>query len=177
MSIALPSDLSVVQGLRAGLVGEIVRAYSQYFVGELGWPPVYEALIAEQLGEVMQSADHEDLGVWSAWQGDEFLAAIVIDARPSLNEGARIRFFITSKALQGQGIGSRLLSHALEYCDGRGEPRVWLTSVAGLEAATHLFQKNGFHVIHERTDYQWGRVVREQRWQRLLPVSDSTISP
>jgi GNAT superfamily N-acetyltransferase len=62
---------------------------------------------------------------------------------------ARLRWFIVSDALQGTGVGTRLIQAAIEFCRSRGYPRVQLATFGTLSAAIHLYVKHGFRLVHE----------------------------
>jgi GNAT superfamily N-acetyltransferase len=154
-----------VQGSSPGLVGEIVRWHGIYYVRGQGWNAAFEAICAEQLGEIARHFGTAATA-FSAWDGEDFLAAVVMDARPGARPGARLRFLIASDAARGQGLGNELLRRALAWADARGEPAVWLTTVAGLAASSHLYRKYGFVLLEERVDRTWGDEHREQLWER-----------
>lgn len=157
-----------VQGACPGLVGEIVRWHGLYYVLGREWSPVFEALCAQQLGEIARNFG-DGATAFSAWEENEFLAAVVMDARPGERPGARLRFLIASDAARGRGLGNELLRRALAWADARGEPAVWLTTVAGLAASSHLYRKYGFVLLEERVDRTWGDEHREQLWERRRP--------
>jgi GNAT superfamily N-acetyltransferase len=155
-------------GPAPGLIGELVRLHGVYYVGGLGWSPVFEALCAEQLGEISRHfGTRDDVTAFSAWDGDHFLAGVVMDARPCERPGARLRFLIASDAARGRGLGHALLERAIAWSERRGDPAVWLTTVAGLDASSHLYRKFGFRILEERIDRTWGDEHREQLWERL----------
>ena len=156
-----------VEGAHPGLVGEIVRWHGRYYVQGRGWAQVFEALCAEQLGEIArQWGTRDDVTAFSAWRGNEFLAAVVMDARAGPRPGARLRFLIAAEGARGLGLGKELLARALAWADQRREPAVWLTTVAGLEASSHLYRKYGFVLLEEKRDRTWGDEHMEQLWER-----------
>ena len=156
-----------VEGAHPGLVGEIVRWHGRYYVQGRGWAPVFEALCSEQLGEIArQWGTRDDVTAFSAWRGGDFLAAVVMDARAGPRPGARLRFLIAADGARGLGLGNELLARALAWADRRREPAVWLTTVAGLEASSHLYRKHGFVLLEEHRDRTWGDEQMEQLWER-----------
>lgn len=160
-------DIHLIEGNRPGLIGEIVRWHGLYYVRSLGWPVVFEALCAEQLGEIAKHlGKREDVAAFSAWRGDIFLAGVIMDARPSGRRGARLRFFIASDIARGRGIGSQVLARGLAWVDCRGDSAAWLTTVAGLAESAHLYKKHGFQLLEERVDSTWGAEHVEQLWER-----------
>ena len=170
------SGVRWVEGNCPGLVGEIVRWHGLYYVRDLGWAPVFEILCAEQLAQIAMHFDtRDDVAVFSAWSGDQFLASAVMDARVGARAGARLRFFIASDAARGRGIGGQLLERAFAWSERRRDPAIWLTTVAGLAASSHLYRKLGFSMVDEHLDTSWGSEHREQVWERTRPTSE--VSP
>jgi GNAT superfamily N-acetyltransferase len=163
--LSASTGVRFVEGPCPGLVGEIVRWHGLYYVRGLGWSPVFEALCAEQLGEIARGFGPAATA-FSAWEHEDFLAALVMDARPGPRPGARLRFFIASDGARGRGLGQELLRRALDWAQARGEPAVWLTTIGGLEASSHLYRKFGFTQVEERIDRTWGDEHREQVWIR-----------
>ncbi len=156
-----------VEGDCPGLVGEIVRWHGLYYVRGLGWPAVFEALCAEQLGEIAKHfGSRDDVAAFSAWEGDAFLAGVAMDGRPGERPGSRLRFFIAADAGRGRGLGNELMARALAWSEQRGDPSVWLTTVADLGASAYLYRKYGFALVDERVDRTWGSEHREQLWER-----------
>jgi GNAT superfamily N-acetyltransferase len=159
---------AIVDGAYPGLIGEIIRWHGLYYVRDLGWPHAFEAMCAEQLGELSaQLGQRADVAAFSVWQAQEFLAAVLMDARPGNGTGARLRFLITSQSGRGRRLGAHLLTRAVRWAEEAGHRRVWLTTVAGLEASAHLYRKFGFRIITESVDHSWGIEHREQVWERL----------
>ncbi len=104
--------------------------------------------------------------------GGRIEGSIAIDGtRAAEPDGAaHLRWFITSEAVQGQGLGRRLLELAMDFVDGRGYRRTTLWTFAGLDAARHLYTAYGFRLVHQSPGDQWGTVVTEQRFERAHPA-------
>ncbi len=80
----------------------------------------------------------------------------------------RVRWFIVAPAYHGQGIGRTLLAHAMDFARVHHES-LWLTTLAELHGARHLYESHGFTLMHEHTDATWGRVMHEQTWEWRRP--------
>ena len=106
-------------------------------------------------------------GLWLA-KDPSIQGSIAIDESKGIKQGAHLRWFITSDALRGQGIGRTLLSRALAFADGAGHRQVHLWTFAGLEAARHLYESHGFNLVEERPGSTWGKEVMEQRFVRSV---------
>ena len=105
--------------------------------------------------------------IWLARAGDPIEGSVVIDGSHAETDGAHLRWFITSDAVRGQGIGRALLGRALQFADVCHYPRVYLWTFAGLAAARHLYEAHGFRLAVEQPGAQWGKTVLEQRFERV----------
>ena len=94
--------------------------------------------------------------------------SIAIDGACADEHGAHLRWFILSDAIRGQGLGLQLLDSAIGHVDARQYRQTHLWTFAGLDAARHLYEAVGFQLAHEASGDQWGTVVSEQRFERLL---------
>ncbi|MDX1575973.1 MAG: GNAT family N-acetyltransferase, partial [Kiloniellales bacterium] len=86
------------------------------------------------------------------------------------SEGAHLRWFIVSDDARGTGLGRVLLERAVAHCTDRRYGRIYLTTFAGLDAARHLYESMGFHLVDEQDADQWQGGVREQRFEFVLPA-------
>lgn len=60
-----------------------------------------------------------------------------------------MRWFILDDSCRGTGIGRRLLSEAMAFCDSRQFSAVQLWTFKGLDAARKLYESFGFTLIRE----------------------------
>jgi GNAT superfamily N-acetyltransferase len=89
----------------------------------------------------------------------------VIDGSHAGQDGAHLRWFITSDSIRGTGIGTALLTSAMAFCRLQCYERVYLWTFEGLSAARHLYEKFGFRLVHQQRGTQWGSEVNEQRFE------------
>jgi GNAT superfamily N-acetyltransferase len=164
----------VVEGPHPFAVDRITALHAAYYARAHGFGAGFEAKVARELAEFT--------GRWRAGRDAMFLAlgaapepggtrpiegSIVIDGLHAREEGAHLRWFITSDATRGRGTGRELLRHAVSFSDACGYPRLFLWTFAGLDAARHLYESAGFRLMHQAEGAQWGSVVQEQRFERI----------
>ena len=82
--------------------------------------------------------------------------------------GAHLRGFIVSDRLQGKGFGSELMELAVNFSKRNGYRCIYLWTFEGLSSARHLYEKNGFRLVEEHFGTQWGKEVKEQRFELRL---------
>lgn len=63
------------------------------------------------------------------------------------------------------------LRTALNFCREHAYPRVYLWTVAGLDAARRLYEREGFELADEHRGSQWGTEVLEQKWE--CPIAET----
>ncbi|MCP8939020.1 GNAT family N-acetyltransferase [Alsobacter sp. SYSU M60028] len=152
------------RGWTPGLLGWIVAEHGVYYEREWQLGRVFEAKVAEGLGELAARFDPARDQLLSARDGDAVLGSIVVDGGGphAASRGARIRYFILSDAARGRGVGRLLLREALDGIRAAGFTCAWLTTFAGLDAARHLYEAHGFRLASEAVDTSWGTPLTEQ---------------
>jgi GNAT superfamily N-acetyltransferase len=159
-------SLSIAEGSRPGCVDRIVQLHAAYYSAAHGFGVAFESRVRRELDEFLRGyMPGRDL-ILLASNGNVIEGSIAIDGSHANEEGAHLRWFITSDAVRGRGAGRQLLERALGFADDCGYGSVHLSTFAGLDAARHLYEANGFRLVHEAPGDQWGAVVREQKFER-----------
>jgi GNAT superfamily N-acetyltransferase len=159
---------TIVDNHEPGAIGRIAQLHAHHYAAASGFGVAFEAKVARELGDFCLAFQPGRDGLWLA-KGDEIEGSVAIDGSHADTDGAHLRWFITSSRLRGQGIGRQLLARALDFVDARGYATTHLWTFAGLDAARHLYESHGFHLVLERAGAQWGTVVQEQRFERSKP--------
>jgi GNAT superfamily N-acetyltransferase len=159
-------DISIHQGYLPGCIGRITEMHARFYSEHAGFGLYFESRVARELAAFCERYEEARDGLWLAVVDGQIEGAIAIDGLHADKEGAHLRWFITSDRLRGSGIGARLLAHALDFCDARRYPKTCLWTFDGLQAARHLYEKQGFRLMHQQLGQQWGPEVLEQRFER-----------
>lgn len=158
-------DLKITQGYVPGCIGRIVHLHAAYYSQTVGFGLPFESKVASELAEFCARAQPGQDGIWLA-RAPEVEASLIIDGSKAHTEGAHLRWFITSDATRGQGVGRTLLTQAMAFVDRCGYPQTYLWTFSGLHVARHLYESFGFHLEHEHPGSQWGTEVLEQKFIR-----------
>jgi GNAT superfamily N-acetyltransferase len=118
------------------------------------------------MAEFCERYDEACDGLWLLLQDGRVEGSIAIDGARAAEQGAHLRWFITSDLVRGTGAGTALLGAAMAFCQSKHYRRVYLWTFEGLHAARHLYGKAGFMLVHQQQGTQWGRQVTEQRFER-----------
>jgi GNAT superfamily N-acetyltransferase len=158
-------DIQVLRGYIPGSIGRVAELHGTYYHQHWGFGLFFEAKVATELAAFLGRYDEEKDGFWAALVAGRIEGSITLDGAHAETEGAHLRWFIISDDLRGKGVGNQLMNAAMDFCRSRGYRRVFLWTFGGLDAARHLYEKNGFRLVEQHKGTQWGREVNEQRFE------------
>ena len=106
--------------------------------------------------------------MWIAEQNGQIVGDIAVIKRGC--DKAQLRWFGVDTALQGQGLGNRLLSTALDFCRDKGYTKLTLGTLDILKPARHLYAKFGFHKTESEAFNEWdeSRSMYHETWECIL---------
>jgi GNAT superfamily N-acetyltransferase len=149
-------------GYFPGAIGGVAALHGRHYVESHGLGLVFEAKVAAALADLMLRFDPAYDFFRTVRQGDRLVGSIAVEGG-RMGAQARLRYFILVPEARGHGLGRRLLGEALSFCRERGFDQVYLTTLAGLNAAARLYREAGFTVTHEEYGDSWGPRLLEQR--------------
>lgn len=155
---------SINSSYTPGVIGRIAEMHARYYSKHWGFGKFFEAKVATELSEFVSRLDDQRDGIWTVCSNKRVLGSIVIDGIKADSEGAHLRWYILSNQLKGKGLGGQLIEKSMQYCRSKQYKSVYLWTFKGLEAARHLYEKNGFKLAHEQKGDQWGTTVTEQKY-------------
>ncbi len=160
--------LTIHKDYLPGSIGRIVELHAHYYQQLVGFGLPFESKVAREISEFCERYVSERDGLWLALQDGSIEGSIAIDGSHAEQNGAHLRWFITSDNARGTGIGTALITSAMEFCKSRRYENVYLWTFEGLSAARHLYEKFGFRLAHQQRGRQWGTEVSEQRFELLV---------
>lgn len=162
--------ITLEEGYTPGCIGRIAEMHGVYYARTSGFGLTFESRVARGLCDFCANYSAGRDGLWLGIVDGELHGSVAIDGNRAAEEGAQLRWFVTSDRVRGQGLGTRLLEAAIRFADGAGYQRLFLNTFAGLDAARHLYQRQGFRLTGESPGDQWGKRVREQIFVREQPT-------
>jgi GNAT superfamily N-acetyltransferase len=160
--------IEIVKGYIPGSLGRVSELHGAYYHDQWGFGLFFEAKVAVELSEFLKRYDESRDGFWTVLSHGRVEGSIAIDGIHAESEGAHLRWFIMSDALRGKGAGNRLISTAINFCRNIDYKKIYLWTFEGLDAARHLYEKEGFKLIKEHGGTRWGTSVNEQRFECAL---------
>ena len=162
------SQIRIVSGYVPGCIGRVAELHGVYYAAHSNFGAFFEGKMAIELSELLRQFDPERDGLWTASVDGRIEGSIGIDGLHAEAGSVQLRWFIVTEACQGRGIGGMLIAAALEHCRQKEHRRVYLWTFEGLDAARHVYEKNGFRLVEQRKGMQWGVEVNEQCFELRL---------
>ncbi|WP_120970905.1 helix-turn-helix domain-containing GNAT family N-acetyltransferase [Comamonas sp. lk] len=153
-------------GYRPGLLGRITEMHAAYYSQHSGFGQFFESQVATGVAEFATRLNRDCNNVWVATLNGQIVGSVSVDGQDLGNNHAHLRWFILDDSCRGHGVGRKLLSQAIAFCDRMKFPATQLWTFKGLNAARHLYDSFGFELTHETVGNQWGSVVTEQQFTR-----------
>jgi len=141
-------------GYVPGALGRITELHGTYYAAHWDLGLYFEAKVATELAAFLSRFDPAHDGAWFVQVQGTIVGGIFMDGSDADGLGARLRWFILDPAYQGLGLGNRLMTEAITFCQRKSFKRIYLTTFAGLDAARHLYEKFGFKLCHEENGSQ-----------------------
>ena len=168
----------IVEAAIPGALDRVVAMHAGYYAREHGMGEIFERKVAEGLSEFLPRAQRPLNRLWLATsvelsdqagqtrQAGQIVGSIAIDGEDLGDGQAHLRWFILDDGCRGQGVGAALLRKAVEFAEAAGFERTVLWTFKGLDAARHLYEREGFRIAEEYAGAQWGVSLMEQRFVR-----------
>jgi GNAT superfamily N-acetyltransferase len=153
---------TIHRGYVPGCIGRTAELHAAYYHERVGFGVYFESKVAREMSEFCERYTEERDGLWLALVAGRVEGSIAIDGSHVQQDGAHLRWFITSDGVRGTGVGTVLLTSAVEFCRSQRYERIYLWTFEGLDAARHLYEKFGFRLVRQQVGTQWGSEVNEQ---------------
>ncbi len=154
--------VSIESGYRPGAIGRIVDMHARYYSRTVDFGAFFESKVAAGMAEFVNRLDHPRNQIWLALEDGNIIGAVAIDGEDLTTGRAHLRWFVVEDGRRGGGIGKKLLTAALAFCDRTGFAETELWTFRGLEAARRLYEHAGFTLAQECSGRQWGKEMTEQ---------------
>lgn len=158
-------EIELYRGYRPGVLGRIADLHGAYYHPTWGLDRQFETDVAVELADFLAHYRPGRDGLWLATRDGTVEGSIAIDGREADQpDGARLRWFLLSDRLRGQGLGKQLVETAMGFCRSCGYSTVHLLTFEGLEQARRLYEAAGFVLAKQWTEEVWGTTIQEQKF-------------
>ena len=151
--------------LQPGDFGSIVAMHGRLYAEEHGFDTTFEAYVAGPFAAFVLRASPRER-IWIEDRGGRIAGCVAIVGADEVT--AQLRWFLVEPAARGTGLGRRLRDAAIAFSRDAGYRRIVLWTVAGLEAAQHLYRQAGFERTEAAPARRWGVDVLEEQYTLTL---------
>ncbi|NUP32014.1 MAG: GNAT family N-acetyltransferase [Streptomycetaceae bacterium] len=160
-------EVVVRDGTRPGDLGAVAALHGTLYAAEYGMDTTMEAYVAVGLAElVMAWHDEGSYAAGRLWVAE--LDGRIVGATGltrAEDDWGQLRWVVLAAEARGRGAGRALFECAMTEARTRAYRGVYLWTVAGLDAAHHLYKSAGFRLTDSAPARKWGVDAVEQRME------------
>ncbi|NUU24618.1 MAG: GNAT family N-acetyltransferase [Streptomycetaceae bacterium] len=164
---------SIRDGDRPGDLGAVAALHGIIYAREYAMDTTMEAYVATGMAEMWLAWEREgntDAGrLWVAELDGRIVGATGLTRSDDQPGWGQLRWVLLAPEARGHGLGRAMFEAAMDEARARGYVGVYLWTIAGLDAAHHLYKAAGFKLTDSYPARKWGIDAIEQRMELVLP--------
>lgn len=161
-----PDDISIRTELRPGDIGYVTYMHGVLYHREYGYGSQFESYVAKGLCEFYEKYNPQRNRIWACEHNDRMIGFLLLMDRGNV---AQLRYFLIDPEYRGVGLGAKLLNLYMDFlhqCEYKGS---YLWTTHELDTAAFLYKRLGFKLTEEKESTSFGKQLREQRYDLILP--------
>ena len=159
-------DISIRTELRPGNIGYVIHLHGALYAKEYNYGIQFESYVAKGLCEFYEKYDPTRSRVWICEHMDKMMGFLLLMDR---GESAQLRYFLIEPEYRGIGLGSKLMNLYMAFLRECGYQKSYLWTTHELTTAANLYKRFGFQLTEEKESTSFGKPLREQRYDLVLP--------
>jgi peptidyl-dipeptidase Dcp len=165
-SKALLDDITIRTELRPGDLGYMIYMHGTLYKQEYDYGIQFEAYVAKGLCEFYEKYNPDRDRIWLCEHENRIIGSLLLMDR---GKAAQLRYFLIEPEYRGIGLGSKLMQLYMDFLCKCGYKESYLWTTHELEAAAFLYKRVGFKLTEEKESTAFGKPLREQRYDLVLP--------
>ena len=159
-------DITIRTELRPGDIGYVTYMHGALYEREYGYGIQFETYVAKGLCEFYEKYDPERSRIWVCEHKDRMIGFLLLMDR---GQAAQLRYFLIEPEYRGLGLGLKLLNLYMDFLHNCGYKESYLWTTHELTTAASLYKRFGFELTEEKESTDFGKPLREQRYDLILP--------
>jgi peptidyl-dipeptidase Dcp len=159
-------DISIRTELRPGDIGCITHMHGALYHKEYNYGLQFESYVAKGLCEFYEKYNSKRNRIWACEHNGYMIGFLLLMDR---GKAAQLRYFLIEPEYRGIGLGGKLLNLYMDFLRECGYKETYLWTTHELSTAAFLYQRLGFTLTEEKESTSFGKELREQRYDLILP--------
>ena len=158
--------ISIRTELQPGDLGFMIYMHGTLYKKEYNYGSQFETYVARGLCEFYEKYNPERDRVWLCEYENRIIGSLLLMDR---GKAAQLRYFLIEPEYRGIGLGTKLMTLYMDFLRECGYRESYLWTTHELGTAAFLYQRFGFKLTEEKDSTTFGKPLREQRYDLVLP--------
>jgi GNAT superfamily N-acetyltransferase len=159
-------DVFIRTELQPGDIGYVTYMHGALYHREYNYGLQFESYVAKGLCEFYEKYNPQRNRIWVCEHNHRMIGFLLLMDR---GETAQLRYFLIEPEYRGIGLGSKLLNLYMGFLRECGYRASYLWTTHELITAAALYKRLGYKLTEEKESNSFGKPLREQRYDLILP--------
>ncbi|RXM44111.1 bifunctional helix-turn-helix transcriptional regulator/GNAT family N-acetyltransferase, partial [Flavobacterium sp. YO12] len=162
----ISTDIVYRHKITPGDIGYIIYLHGFIYGNESAFSKDFEKYVIKTFYDFLEKHSPDNDRIWVAEYNNKIVGCIAIVHQTE--EEAQLRWFLLDPSFRGLGIGKKLLTDAIQFCNEKEFKNVFLLTTSLQDKALEMYKKTGFQLTQSKEVREWGETFNEERYDLKL---------